>query len=54
MFELNNAIGLVVGLMNKINARSENDWEEVWTKNILKWYMLAKDGTGVERYVWSV
>ena len=37
--------------MNKIKARNEKDWEEdVYTKSTLKWYWLAKDGTGW-RYV---
>ena len=49
-FELDNEGGLVVKLKNKIKARNEKDWdEEVYTKSILKWYRLAKDGTGLER-----
>ena len=39
-------------LKNKIKARNEKDWEEeVYTKSTLKWYRLAKDEIGVERYV---
>ena len=54
-FELDNEDGLVGKLMNKIKARNEKDWEEeVYKKSTLKWYRLAKDDTGVERYVRSV
>ena len=39
-------------LKNKIKAGNEKDWEEeVYMKSALKWYRLAKDDTGVERYV---
>ena len=41
-------------LENKIKARNEKDWEEVYMKSTLKWYRLAKDDTRVERYVKSV
>ena len=42
-------------LKNTIKARNEKDWEEeVYMKSTLKWYGLANDGTGVERYVRSV
>ena len=41
-------------LKNKIKARNEKDWDEVYKKSTLKWYRLAKDDTGVERYVRSV
>ena len=41
-------------LKNKIKARNEMGWEGVYTKSTLKWFRLAKDGTGVERYVRSV
>ena len=52
-FELGNEVGLV-GMKNKIKARNEKDCEEeVYTKCTLKWYRLAKDDTGVERYVRS-
>ena len=37
-------------MKNKFKARNEKDWEEVYTKSTLKWYKLAKDGTGVKRY----
>ena len=38
-------------LKNKIKARNEKDWEEVYMKSTLKWYRLPNDNTGVERYV---
>ena len=41
-------------LKNKIKARNEKDWEEIYTKSTWKWYRLAKDNTGVERYMRSV
>ena len=35
----------------KIKMRNEKDWEEeVSSKSTLKWYKLAKNGAGVERY----
>ena len=46
-FELDNEVGLVARLKNKIKARNEKNWdEEVYTKSILKRYKLKKDGTG--------
>ena len=39
-------------LKDKIKARNEKDWKEVYTKSTLK--RLAKDDTGLERYVRSV
>ncbi len=42
----------MVKLKNEIMARNEKDWEEeVYTKSTLKWYRLAKDDTGVEKYM---
>ena len=42
-------------LEDMIKARNEKDWEEeVYKKSTLKWYRLAKDDVGVERYVRSV
>ena len=42
-------------LKNEIKAGNEKDGEEeVYTKSTLKWYRLAKNDTGVERYVRSV
>ena len=36
----------------KIKMRNEKDWEEeVSSKSTLKWYKLAKNGAGVERYL---
>ena len=52
-FELDNEGGFGK-LKNKIKAGNENDWKEVYRKSTLKWYRLAKDDTGVERYVRSV
>ena len=53
--ELDNEGGLVGKLKNKIMTRNGKDWEEeVDTKSTLKWYRLAKDDTGVERYMRSV
>ena len=35
-----------------IKPRNEKDWEEkLYTKSTLKWYRLAKDDIGVERYM---
>ena len=50
MFELDEG-GLVGKLKNKIKARNEKDWEEAYMRNTLRWYRLANDDTGVERYV---
>ena len=53
--ELDSEGGMVGRLENKIKARNEKDWEEeVYTKNTLKWFRLAKYDTGLERYVRSV
>ena len=50
-FELDDKDGLVDKLKNKITAKNEMDWKkDVYTKNTLKCYRLAKDYTGVERY----
>ena len=39
----------------KIKMRNEKDWmEEVSSKITLNRCKLAKNGTGVERYLWSV
>ena len=53
MFELNTDGGLV-GKKIKIRPINEDWEEEIDTKSTLKWNRLAKDGTGVERYVRSV
>ena len=54
-FELDSKGGLEGKLKKKIKARNEKDWEEeVYTKRTLKWSRLAKDGTGMKRYVSSV
>ena len=54
-FELDNEGWLVGKLKNKIKARNEKDWEEeVYKKSTIEMVRLAKDGTGVERYVRSV
>ena len=45
---MDNEVGLVGKLKNKIKARNEKDWEEVYTKSTLKWFRLE-----VERYVRS-
>ena len=34
--------------------KNEKYCVELYTKNTLKWYRLAKDNTGVERYIRSV
>ena len=34
--------------------RNDKDWVEVSSKSTLKCYKLAKNGTGVERYLRSV
>ena len=47
-FELDNEVESMAALKNTIKAKNDNDWEEVYTKSTLKWYKLAKDGTGVE------
>ena len=33
--------------------KNEKYCEEIYTKSTLKWYRLAKDNTGVERYMMS-
>ena len=39
----------------KIKVRNEKDWEEeISSKSTLKWFKLAKNGAGVERYLRSV
>ena len=53
-FELDNEGGLVGKLKTEIKARNEKDWEKVYTRSTLKWYRLAKDDAGMERYVGSV
>ena len=48
-----NWITRVGWLKNKIKARNKK-WEEIYSKNTLKWHRLAKKGYKVERYVSSV
>ena len=50
-FELDNEGGSVDKLKNMIKAKNEKNWEDIYTKSTLKWCRLAKDDTGVERYV---
>ncbi len=39
----------------KIKMRKEKDWEEeVSSKSTLKWYTLAKNGAGMEKYLRSM
>ena len=46
-----------VGSVGKLKKRLRQEMRtgtKKYTKSTLKWYRLAKDDTGVERYVWSV
>ena len=53
-YELASEYGSVRCWKEKIKMRNEKDCEEeVSSKSTLKWYTLAKNGAGVERY-WSV
>ena len=53
-FELDNGVGSVGRLKNKIVERNKKDWEEeLYLKSTLKWYKLEKDGTRVAKYVIS-
>ena len=43
-------------IMREVVGKLKNEkyCEEIYTKSTLKWYRLAKDNTGVERYIRSV
>ena len=54
-YELGSEYGSERSWKEKIKMRNENDWvEEVSSQSTLKWYRLAKNGAGVERYLRSV
>ena len=54
-FEMDNEVGSVARMKNKIKARNVEDWGEevaIYEKHI-EMVKFEKDGTGVERYMRS-
>ena len=50
-YELGGEYRSVRSWKEKIKMRNEEDWVEVSSNSSLKWYKLAKNGAGVERYL---